>query len=150
MDAMTAAYAARMVGDTELTTTQGVITTQGRLKQDPKLLQKPRHVFRIMGMSSVNGEHGGGYDVHIESKVWGYDGNPGAREPACLAAAERISELMLMKFDGVSELVGGGTTRPGESPGWQQVDDTDPLTVHLHNGFTVRYWSAQRVAVLAS
>jgi len=145
MDNLTAEFYGRLSGDTDLATTQGVATTQGRLQQDPKLLQKPRAVFRVAGGPTAHGS-GASIDAYIEVKVWGYEGNSAARLPACLAAAQRISELMLDPFT----LTGGGTLRPRENPGWQQVEDTDPLIIHLHNGFHMRYWSAQRVAVLAS
>jgi len=145
MDALTAKIYERMHGDTDLVTTQGVVLTQGRLGQDPKFLQRPHAVFRFAGGPTAHGT-GASIDAYVEFKVWGYEGNELARLPACLAAAQRISELMLTPFI----LTGGGTSRPRENPGWQQVEDTDPLIVHLHNGFHMRYWSAQRVAVLAS
>lgn len=145
MDALTAAMYSRLAGDTDLVTTQGVTVTQGRLGQDPKYLDKPRAVFKLAGGPTAH-HTGASIDAYIEVKVWGYEGNEDARLPACLAAAQRISELMLSHFT----LDGGGTLRPRENPGWQQVEDTDPQIVHLHNGFNMRYWSAQRVAVLAS
>lgn len=148
MDALTADIYARLNGDEDLTTTQGVETTQGRLKQDPKLLSKPRVVFRIFG-GPTDGGAGAKVNAYVEMEVWGYDGdrgNVGARLPACLAAAQRVSELMLTRF--ITVTGGGGTAKPREALGWQQVPDTDPLIVHLHNGFNIRYWSAQRVAAL--
>ena len=149
MDALTAAVYARLNGDTELTTTKGVITTQGRLNQDPKLLQRPHLVFKVDGAPTLPGYHGAATSTRIEMKIWGYEGNRLARGPACLAAAVRVSNLMLPAFTYL-EVPGGGSTRPGEDPGWQQVEDTDPLTIHLHNVFIMHYWSAQRVAALAS
>lgn len=146
MDQLTAAVFARFENDTNLTTTKGVVTTQGRLGQDPKLLVRPHLVFKLFGGPRAAGGSGASVTAYLETKVWGYEDNELARLPACLAAAERVSQLMLTRFI----IAGGGTAMPGESPGWQQVEDTDPQTVHLHNGFHIRYWSAARVAVLAS
>ena len=147
MDNLSAAIYARLNGDTDLVTTQQVVVTQGRLGQDPKMLARPRLVFRMMG-GPTDGAHGVKVHQYVEMEVWGYEGNKNAKLPACMAAAQRVSELMLTRFTTVTG--GGGTARPAEALGWQQVPDTDPLIVHLHNGFNIRYWSAQRVAALTT
>lgn len=140
---LAAAVAARF-SDSELAAL-GATVTQGRNPQEPKLLTGPRVVFRVAGGPDVQDRHGGAIRGRIEVKVWGHE-ETRANLLLCLRVAQRVSELFLARF----EITGGGTVRPSENPGWQQVEDTDPMTVHLHNGFDMLYWSPQRVAEITT
>ena len=84
-------------------------------------------------------------------KVWGHEDSPGAGLAECLKVAARVDLVLLPKLATTNDAGspdGGGTNRPQANPGWQQIDDTDPMVIHLHHGYDMLYWSAQRVAAL--
>ena len=148
MNALVQAVLARLAGDATLAGMTGVEVFFDRQPDDPKVLSGPKIVVGVPKDSDRVDDHGGAVDVTFEVRVWGYDQGTGA-DPAgliaCYQAANRVTGLLLKPFSGVD----GWTTRIGGT-GWQRVEDTDPLAVHLFQTFSMLYWSTERIAAITS
>jgi len=146
MNVLLKALLTRLDNDAELTRSLNASITLDRQPVHPATLLGPAVVVGVLRDRDREDFHGAAVDAQVEVKVWGYAQKGPSDLPICLEAAERITELLLRRFD----LGADGQTARVASDGWQRVDDTDPLTVHLTATFTAVYWSGARVAALTS
>ncbi len=143
MDKLIPAIMTRLDDDSELAGYVGEINLH-RNPPDPKALTKPLVVVRAAPGEEEVGLHGAAENVSVEVKIWGYGHS---MTPDAYRAGRRIIQLFLAGFRVAN---GGLTFRFRSVAGWQTVDDTDPLTLHLQNSFTTRYWSEQRISTLTA
>lgn len=145
MKALWPAVVATLFGDTALAALVSDVRTFRRPKE-PASMVSPVVVLRPRDHEDEPGLHGAAVNPEVEVEIWGY--GPGMF-PACMKAAQRVSEVFLSK-KGMG-MTSGALLRWREILGWAQIDEPDDADVVLLRAtFRTRYWATARIAALTS
>ncbi len=145
MDRLIPALLAALDGDSELTSTLEAEVWFNRQPDDPTTMLVPRVVMSIMGSPEPGERLGGPIDLMPEVHIWGYEGAVRAEIDKCFLVAQRVDELMLTPR---GTTVTGPTASTIVLTGWQTIAGQDPRVIHLVNRYSIRFWSAGRIAAI--
>ncbi len=146
MDQLGQAFMTRLTTDAELQA-KGAVIRAVRTPEDPKVLQVPLVGVLVSSDNDRLDLHGASQTVGWEIHVWGWSEFNRANYGACMAVAQRISEVVKSDPFRLADTSVG--MRPLQSFGWQTITDAKfPHLVHLFARFEIQYWSAQIISTL--
>lgn len=116
-----------------------------RNPDSPETLARPMIVIQLPSPVDTDGYHGAATDVACPIKIWGY--GYAQQKPAGQLAG--YLDVLLLEPLEFPEGDAGFTLR-FSAEGWQDVETTDPKTIHMQNRYVTRHWSGARVTHLAN